>query len=109
MAKALCASARSGASSKALVAASLACGIVSIVNALDPEVVVIGGGIANAGSVLFEPLGEHVDRLEWRPTDEGVRIVQAELGEWAGAVGAARHALTCAEGHRVEGNCAEGN
>ena len=30
------------------------CGIVSLVNVVDPEVVVIGGGIARAGNALFE-------------------------------------------------------
>jgi glucokinase len=72
----------------------LACGIVSLSNALDPEVVVLGGGISRAGPALFDPLQEYLDRLEWRPVGTGVRLRAAELGEFAGAIGAARHALT---------------
>ena len=71
---------------------ALACGIVSIVNAFDPQVVVIGGGIASAGETLFEPLRAAVARVEWRPAGVGVPIVPARLGDLAGAVGAARYA-----------------
>ncbi len=71
---------------------ALACGIASIVNAIDPEVVVLGGGIAAAGEALFEPLVRELDEVEWRPTGVGVRLVPAELGDMAGAFGAARNA-----------------
>jgi glucokinase len=72
----------------------LTCGIVSLINVLDPEVVVLGGGITRAGSALFEPLTEYLDRLEWRPLGSAVPIVPAVLGEFAGAFGAAHHAMT---------------
>ena len=71
----------------------LGCGIVSLINVLDPEIVILGGGIIKAGPALFTPLQEVVDRHEWRPTGSRVRIVPAALGELAGAVGAAYHAL----------------
>ena len=71
----------------------LACGIASMVNAVDPEVVVVGGGIAEAGPLLFEPLSRFLDAVEWRPLGAGVRIVPAALGEAAGALGAARAAM----------------
>ncbi len=71
----------------------LACGIVSIVNAVDPEAIVIGGGIASAGEDLFGPLREALDRIEWRPTDEPVRLVPAALGDASGALGAAWNAV----------------
>ncbi len=45
----------------------LACGISSILNTVDPEVLVIGGGIARAGPALFEPLARFLDDVEWRP------------------------------------------
>ena len=73
---------------------ALAAGIVSLVNVLDPEVVLLGGGIAGAGGALFEPLAGFLDRMEWRPFGEGVRLRGTELGEFAGAVGAARRAMT---------------
>ncbi|HLV79300.1 MAG TPA: ROK family protein [Chthonomonadaceae bacterium] len=72
---------------------ALACGIVSLINTLDPEVVILGGGIIQAGSALFDPLEALLDRFEWRPTGSRVRIVPALLGDFAGAFGAACHAL----------------
>jgi glucokinase len=72
----------------------VACGIVSLINVLDPEIVILGGGIAKAGPALFEPLQRWVDEFEWRPTGEQVKIVPASLGEWAGAYGAAYNALS---------------
>ena len=71
----------------------LACGLTSLINTLDPEVVIIGGGIAAAGELLFQPLRQHLDRIEWRPTGTQVRLVRAQLGETAGAVGAAYQAI----------------
>ncbi|BCS31000.1 sugar kinase [Luteitalea sp. TBR-22] len=71
----------------------LAAGIVSIVNAVDPARVILGGGIAmHAGESLLAPLRRWMDEYEWRPLGEGVEIVLAELGEEAGAIGAAAHA-----------------
>jgi glucokinase len=76
---------------------ALAAGIVSLVNVLDPEVVILGGGIVNAGAALLEPLHGWIDRFEWRPTESRVRIVTATLGEMAGAWGAAANALNVNE------------
>ena len=72
---------------------ALGTAIGSCINLFDPEVVVVGGGIAQAGRDLFEPLTQEVARVEWRPLGRGVPIVSAQLGEWAGAIGAARNAL----------------
>lgn len=74
----------------------LACGIASLINVADPEVIIIGGGIARAGDGLFVPLREKLDQMEWRPHGQRVRLVTATLGEYAGAVGAARNAMDCA-------------
>ena len=72
----------------------LACGLVSLVNVLDPEVIVIGGGIARAEEVLFQPLENLMNQMEWLvPGSPRVSIRPAELGEWAGAYGAAFSAL----------------
>jgi glucokinase len=72
---------------------ALSCAIVSFINIVDPEVVIIGGGIATAGDLLFDPLRENVAAHEWRPAGHAVKIIPAALGEWAGAIGAARNAM----------------
>lgn len=70
----------------------LACAIGSFINALDPEAVIIGGGIARAGEALFNPLAHELESLEYRLDERRVQILPAQLGEWAGACGAARNA-----------------
>jgi len=73
---------------------ALACAVASFVNILDPEAVLIGGGIAQAGEALFGPLREEMARVEWRPGGHAVKLLPAALGEWAGAIGAGRRAMT---------------
>ena len=75
---------------------ALACALASFINILDPEVIILGGGIAQAGDALFDPLREELAKVEWRPAGQAVRLLPAELGEWAGAIGAAREALLVA-------------
>jgi glucokinase len=68
----------------------VALGIANLVNVLDPEVVVIGGGLVAAGDALIGPTRAAYAGLvlahDHRPP---VRIVAAELGPEAGAIGAA--------------------
>ena len=71
----------------------LACAVASVINMVDPEMVIIGGGIARASRALFDPLEEYLERLEWRPNDHRVRVLPAALGELAGAMGAAYNAM----------------
>lgn len=71
----------------------LACAVASFINVADPERVIVGGGIARAGELLFGPLRERVRAMEWIPLGDGAEIVPAELGEYAGACGAAWNAL----------------
>ncbi|HEY0552011.1 MAG TPA: ROK family protein [Verrucomicrobiae bacterium] len=68
---------------------ALACAIGSFINILDPEAIIIGGGIARAGPALFEPLEKFVREVEWKVTPDPVKIIPAQLGELAGAYGAA--------------------
>jgi glucokinase len=60
---------------------------------LDPEAVIIGGGIARAGDALFEPLRALVSEVEWKVCGHEVKILPAQLGELAGAYGAAWNSL----------------
>lgn len=72
---------------------SLAAAICSFTNILDPEAVIVGGGIARAGEALLGPLKEYLEPMEWRVFGGGVRILPAELEELAGAYGAAFNAI----------------
>jgi glucokinase len=67
-----------------------ALGIANLVNLLDPEIVVVGGGLIGAGDIVLDPIREAFPLLvlaaERRPP---VAIVPAQLGNDAGAIGAA--------------------
>jgi glucokinase len=70
-------------------AAALAAMIASVAAVCDLDLVVIGGGIARSGPLLFEPL--HTALADYAHLDylAGLRVVPAELGGAAGLVGAA--------------------
>jgi glucokinase len=69
-------------------------GIAGLVNILDPQIVVVGGGVIVAGDLLLEPArAAFLDAVEGRDYRPPVPIVPAELGNDAGAVGAAALAL----------------
>lgn len=68
----------------------LGCGITSLVNIFQPEVVCIGGGPSAQGEVLLTPVRRILDREDYaRNQQNRVRLVQAALGNDAGLVGAA--------------------
>lgn len=71
----------------------LAAGLASIANILSPEVIVIGGGIAQAGDDLFVPLEAYMKEFEWQPLGTTTPIVKAVYGDMAGAIGAACYAM----------------
>ncbi len=71
------------------VAASLALSIAGIVNVLGPQVIVIGGGVAQAGAVLLDPLRTRVRQHAMRHLKNKIKIVRAVLGNDAGFLGAA--------------------
>ena len=68
---------------------ALGCAIASYINILDPEVVVLTGGITTAGEALMKPLLTVMNEVEWRPGGHQVPIVFGKLDMWAGAMGAA--------------------
>ena len=69
-------------------------GIAGLVNVLDPDVVVLGGGAVGAGDLLLEPArGAFAHAVEGRDVRPQVPILAAELGNDAGVVGAATLAL----------------
>lgn len=68
-------------------------GVVSLINAFSPDIVIIGGGITKAGDALFGPLADFMDIYEWRPGDFKTPVVRAKLGDYSGAVGAGVFAM----------------
>jgi len=71
----------------------LGAGLVSLVNALNPEVIVVGGGAIAAGELLLQPAREVVSARALPPAREVVRIVPAHFGAESGMLGAAVLAL----------------
>jgi glucokinase len=69
----------------------LGIGIGNMITVITPERVVIGGGVAAAGDVLFDPIRAELRRRVTTTSLDEVEIVAAELGTWAGAIGAAIH------------------
>jgi glucokinase len=72
---------------------ALACGVTSIVNLFDPEMVVIGGGVSGTGEQLLAPVRERVHAQAMSPAGAAVKIVTAALGDRVGVVGAAAIAI----------------
>lgn len=69
-------------------------GIAGLVNVLDPEVVIVGGGVAEEGAVLMDPArSAFLDAVEAPEHRPDVPILAATLGNDAGAIGAAALAL----------------
>lgn len=69
----------------------LGIGIANMITVISPDRVVIGGGIAAAGELLLAPIRAEVGRRVRTTSLDDVEIVTAELGTWAGAIGAAVH------------------
>ena len=66
----------------------LAAAIASLINVLDPELIILGGGIATgAKELLFKPLQQALDDFEWRPGGNQARLAPAMLGDSAGCLG----------------------
>ena len=72
---------------------ALAAAVASLINAFDPEVVIVGGGITQAGNALFAPLTKSLNQFEWRPGGSRAKVVRAQLADRAGAFGAAWQAI----------------
>lgn len=68
----------------------LACGIVNVINILQPNVLSIGGGVCNEGDYLMKPLLEKIwDETYSREGTPKTDIKIAKLGNDAGIIGAA--------------------
>jgi glucokinase len=77
----------------------LGIGIGNMVAVISPDRVVLGGGVAAAADLLLDPIRAELTRRVHTTSLEQVDIVTAELGTWAGAIGASIHGAEAAE-HR---------
>ena len=63
-------------------------GMASVVNLLNPERIIVGGGVADAGDILLNPLKETIKKRAMKIAGETVQVVPAQLGNTAGVIGA---------------------
>jgi glucokinase len=71
------------------VAFQLGLALANLANGLNPEKIVIGGGVSQAGATLLEPLKREFARFAFPRVAEGAEIVIATLGNRAGVMGGA--------------------
>jgi predicted NBD/HSP70 family sugar kinase len=76
--------------------AAVGAAVANLCNLLCPQRVVIGGQLANTGSVLLDPLRRAVDRDAIERVAQAVQIVPGELGDRAETMGAVALALAAA-------------
>jgi predicted NBD/HSP70 family sugar kinase len=68
----------------------LGMGLASVINAFNPEAIVIGGGLVNMGETYLGPALEEARSRSFAQPFEDARIVEWELGEMGTALGAMR-------------------
>lgn len=66
----------------------LGIGLASVVNLLNPEKIIIGGGVAESGDLLFNPIRKVISERTLEISGSAVEVVPAKLGNTAGVIGA---------------------
>lgn len=72
----------------AIVGEYIGIGLTSVINLLNPEKVIIGGGVAEAGDLLLDPIRKTIKERAMVVAGSAVEIVPAQLGNSAGVIGA---------------------
>ena len=72
--------------------AYLGMAIGTLVNLFNPELIVLGGSVLNAGTLLLSPMRQAMHASSWKAARRGLRIVRPALGGDAGLVGAVEFA-----------------
>lgn len=72
----------------------LGIGLANLINLIDPQIIVITGGVVNGWELFAEEMYRQVDERAFRTTAQQVKIARAECGDNAGLLGAARLAFT---------------
>ncbi len=71
------------------IAEKLACALANACWLLNPEAIVIGGGVAKAGDLLFDPLKTYISNQLAHPFCDELEILPAHFSNEAGIIGAA--------------------
>jgi len=79
----------------AAAARFLGIGLANVVNLLNPAMVILGGGAMKIGSLLFEGARSEMQKRALAAAYDRVKLVPAQLGDRAGAMGAVALALQC--------------
>jgi predicted NBD/HSP70 family sugar kinase len=70
--------------------------VASLVNLFNPNVVVVGGGVAHMGDLLLEPIRQTLRERSLRSAADAVRVTTALLGSRSTSMGAVAQALNLA-------------
>ncbi|MBU4343373.1 MAG: ROK family protein [Candidatus Omnitrophica bacterium] len=70
------------------VGTKLGIALTGVVNLLNPDIVVVGGGVSNAGELILGPARLELKKRAMKDQAEHVKLVRARLGEDAGIIGA---------------------
>jgi glucokinase len=72
----------------------LGIGLSNLINLIDPQIIVIAGGVVNGWELFSDEMYRQVEERAFRTISQQVKIARAECGDNAGLLGAARLALT---------------
>lgn len=72
----------------AIIGEYIGIGLSGVVNLLNPEKIIIGGGVADAGDLLFDPIVRALKQRAMKIAGSTVEVVHAQLGNTAGVIGA---------------------
>jgi glucokinase len=77
-----------------LDAAGISLGIAmgTLVNLFNPDLIVLGGSVINAGRLLLSPMRRSMEASSWKAARRGLRIVRPALGPDVGLIGAVEYA-----------------
>ncbi len=68
--------------------------LASVVNLLNPEIIVLGGGVANAGKLILDPVRKVIRERAFKVSSKNLKIVPCKFKDKAGMIGAALLVLT---------------
>ncbi len=80
------------------IGAEIGTALANVVWLLNPDAIVLGGGVARAGELLFEPIRRTIQASTMPVFYESLRLLPAELGNDAGIIGSAAIALASLPG-----------